>query len=98
MPAEAIRLQRRLGARDRWFIALLALAVVIGSASALVVSHERDASRADARCIEFIRASWMGGATFTYCGDEAAAFCRQAGSSEAEIAAECKRAGLARAG
>ena len=95
MPAEAIRLQRRLGARDRWFIGLLALAMLIGTASALVISHERGSSSDGARSVEYIRASWMGGATFTYCGDEAAAYCRQAANSDAEIAAECRRAGLA---
>ncbi len=96
MPAEVIRLQRRLGARDRWFLGLLALAVLIGTAAALAVGRNRspDAS-ADAGCVSITRASWMGAATFKACGADAAAFCRRSAAGDHEIAAKCEEAGLA---
>jgi hypothetical protein len=95
MPAEAIRLQRRLGTRDRWFIALLLLAVLLGSASAVAVSRlsSSDAS-ADAGCVSITRASWMGAATFRACGAEAVTFCRTSARGDEEIAAKCAEAGL----
>jgi hypothetical protein len=96
VPAEATRLQRRIGARDRWFLALLAVAALIGTASALVFGQRSADPSAEARCVAIIRASWMGGATFKYCGADAATFCRRAAGSDKEIASQCERAGLAR--
>jgi hypothetical protein len=95
VPAEAIRLQRRLGARDRWFIALVTFALLAGAVSALVVSREggRSTAEGDARCVAVVRASWMGGATFRHCGADAVTFCRRPGQ-DAESLAECRRLGL----
>jgi hypothetical protein len=95
MPAEAIRLQRRLGARDRWFLTLLVLAVLVGSAVAVAIgrSGSSDAS-ADAGCVSIMRASWMGGATFKACGANAVSFCRQSARGDKEINAKCEEQGL----
>jgi hypothetical protein len=96
MPAEVIRLQRRLCARDRWFLALLALAVLVGTAAALAVGRysSSDAS-ADAGCVSITRASWMGAATFKTCGADAAAFCRRSAGGDEEVAAKCAEQGFA---
>jgi hypothetical protein len=96
MPAEAIRLQRRLGTRDRWFIGLLTLAVLIGIAAALAVDRfsSSDAS-ADDGCVSITRASWMGAATYKACGADAATFCRRSAAGDKEIAKKCREEGLA---
>jgi hypothetical protein len=96
VPAEVIRLQRRLGARDRWFLGLLALAVLIGTAAALAVGrYSSPGASADAGCVSIMRASWMGAATFKACGADAATFCRRSAAGDEEIAAKCEEAGLA---
>jgi hypothetical protein len=96
MPAEVIRLQRRLGARDRWFIGLLLVAMVVGTAAALALgrSSSSDASANDG-CVSVTRASWMGAATFKACGADAATFCRRSAAGDKEIAQKCKEEGLA---
>jgi hypothetical protein len=97
MPAEVIRLQRRLGTRDRWFLGLLALAVLIGTAAALAVGrYSSSDAGADAGCVSITRASWMGAATFKACGADAVAFCRRSAAGDEQIAAKCEEAGLAR--
>jgi hypothetical protein len=92
VPAEATRLKRRLGARDRWFLALLAFAALTGTVGALLLTHSGASLNAerDARCVEVIRASWMGGATFRYCGSDAEAFCRTGARGDRETTA-CER-------
>jgi hypothetical protein len=100
MPAEAVRLQRRLGARDRWFIAVLVAATLIGALATIVVGRVgADASEAGARCVAVSRASWMGSATIRYCGAEAEAYCResrpgQSAAGHAESIERCREAGL----
>jgi len=101
VPAEAVRFQRRLGARDRWFIALLAGGAVLASVIAIVVGHAGgDAgTAAGARCVAVSRASWMGNATLRYCGDDAVAYCRGTGigqfaAGHPESVAACREAGL----
>jgi hypothetical protein len=95
VPAEAVRLQRRLGARDRWFLILLALAVLVGTAAALAVDRASSSgANADAGCVSITRASWMGAATFKACGADAVAFCRRSAGGAEEIAAKCDAEGL----
>ena len=95
MPAEAIRLQRRLGARDRWFLIVLAVAVLLGTAAALAVDRASSSdANADAGCVSITRASWMGAATFKACGADAVAFCRRSAGGDEEIAAKCEAEGL----
>jgi hypothetical protein len=96
VPAEAIRLQRRLGARDRWFLALLGLALLVGSAGAFAVGRSSSSgASADAGCVSITRASWMGAATFKACGANAVRFCRQSARGDEEVAAKCEKAGYA---
>jgi hypothetical protein len=100
MPAEAVRLRRRLGARDRWFIALLACATLIGTLATIVAGRVGgDSPETGARCVTVSRASWMGSATIRYCGAEAEAYCResragQSAAGHAESVARCREAGL----
>jgi hypothetical protein len=101
VPAEAIRLQRRLGARDRWFIAILVAATLIATVATIMAGRvggdSTPASRAG--CVSVTRASWMGSATLSYCGAEAVSYCRKTGigqfaAGHAESVARCREAGL----
>ena len=101
MPAEAIRLQRRLGARDRWFIAILVAATLIATIATIVAGRAGAGSAAASRtgCISVTRASWMGSATLSYCGADAVAYCRKTGigqfaAGHPESVARCREAGL----
>ncbi|MDX6438212.1 MAG: hypothetical protein QOF45_795 [Gaiellaceae bacterium] len=102
MPAEAIRFQRRLGARDRWLIALLVGGMVLATVITLIVGRVGDDSTttgSGAGCVSVSRASWMGNATLRYCGDEAVAYCRKTGigqfaAGHPESVAACRKAGL----
>ena len=101
MPAEAIRLQRRLGARDRWFITILVAATLIATIATIAIGRVGDDSPAasGAGCVSVDRASWMGQATLSYCGADAVTFCRKTGigqfaTGHAESVARCRKAGL----
>jgi hypothetical protein len=101
VPAEAIRLQRRLGARDRLFIAILAAATLIGAIAAIAIGRSGDDSPAASAtgCVKVTRASWMGSATLSYCGADAVTYCRKTGigqfaTGHAESVARCRAAGL----
>ena len=96
MPAETTRLQRRIAARDRWFFALLAAAALVGTPIAVVLSRHDPRPSTGPPCVATIRASIMGGATFTYCGAAAVAFCRQSAATDKGIAAQCEKVVLTR--
>ena len=96
MPVETGRLQRRIGPRDRRFLALLACAALVGTPSAVLLGGHGERSSVGARCVTTTGASIMGGATFTYCGASAVAFCRRSASGDERVAARCARLGLAR--
>lgn len=91
MPAESIRFHRRIRPRDRWFVALVACATLVGTPTAVLLSSE--SSGAGAGCVTTIRASVMGGATFKYCGADAVAFCRQSGAGDKGTASQCEALG-----
>jgi len=101
MPAEAIRLHHRLASRDRWFIAILVAATLVGGVVAIVAGRLGGGSpgAGAAGCVSVTRASWMGSATLRYCGADAITYCRTTGIGQfaaghpASIAA-CRRAGL----
>jgi hypothetical protein len=101
VPTEAIRLHRRLGTRDRWFLAILVSATLIG-ALATIVAAQASGGSSDARragCVSVTRASWTGSATLSYCGADAVAYCRTTGigqfaAGHAESIAACRRAKL----
>jgi hypothetical protein len=101
VPAEAIRLQRRLGTRDRWFLAIIVVATLLGAAGAILAAQAGggtpDARRAG--CVSVTRASWTGSATLSYCGADAVAYCHKTGigqfaAGHAQSIAACRRAKL----
>jgi hypothetical protein len=92
VPAESRRPRRRIGSRDRWFLVLAATALLGTPITALLV-HD-DVSSTPGACVRTVRASIMGGATFTYCGLKAVEFCRSA-TGEGRVAAGCETLGLA---
>jgi hypothetical protein len=94
VPAESKRFQRRVGARDLWFMGLLACALLISGVGALLLMDRGSSASADARCVKTIRPGFMGGATYTYCGKNAAAFCRRSSADDEGVARQCERLGL----
>ncbi|MDX6579292.1 MAG: hypothetical protein QOJ47_841 [Gaiellales bacterium] len=96
MPAEAARFYRRLARRDWWFIALIVIATVVVTAGSIVFSEGNGGRRAQKGCFSLERASIMGAATTTYCGADAARFCRKAPAGDGEIASKCDALGLKR--
>jgi hypothetical protein len=95
MPAEVERLQRRIGPRDRWFLGLFLAAALVGTPAGVLLGSSGSPSSPTAEsCITTVRASVMGGATFRYCGPDAAAFCRASGAGDKSVAAKCGALGL----
>jgi hypothetical protein len=95
VPAESARFSWRLSRRDWWFIAAtVAVAVVITLASVAFSDGARPG--AEKGCFSLERASIMGAATTTYCGQTAARFCRTAPTNDREIATKCDALGLKR--
>lgn len=96
MPAETRRLQRRITGRDRWFLALLACAALVGTPSAVLLLQHSSRPGTGALCVTTIRASIVGGATYKYCGENAVAACRQFATHDKGLAAQCEKLGLVR--
>lgn len=94
MPAETKRLQRRITPRDRWFVAVLACAALVGTPAAVLLSAHSARPGADAGCVTTVRASIMGGATYKYCGASAVTACRQFASEDKTLAARCEALGF----
>lgn len=94
MPAEARRFQHRLGTRDRRFLALLACAAAAGTSAAVLLGGHDARSTTAARCVTTTRAHVMGAATFRYCDEDAAVYCRSAAGTDERIAAQCEALGL----
>ena len=93
MPAESDRLRRRVRPRDRWFVGLVATAVLAGTPAAVVLAAHGPTRPAG--CVTILRAGFMGGQTGTYCGRRAARLCRSEGGFHRALAAECREEGLA---
>jgi hypothetical protein len=89
VPAESERLRRRLGGRDRWFLGLVAGALLATIAVAFIIGDH--GSRVDGRCVEYSHPNFTGGATYVYCGAAAKAFCRRSASRGEGVAAQCER-------
>jgi hypothetical protein len=96
VPVEAKRLQRRLTGRDRWFLAVLACAAVVGTPTAAVLLAHSSHPSTGAGCVTTLRASIMGGATYKYCGADVPAACRQFASRDKGLAARCGTLGFIR--
>jgi hypothetical protein len=99
MPAEAARLKRRIGHRDRRFFAAIACATLVGTPAIVLASHHggSQASHQDATCIEADHAGVLGGGTYHYCGADAVAFCRRFADDDS-VAAKCEALARASAG
>ena len=94
MPAESSRLRRPVAPRDRWLIAAAAALALAAGPAALVVGGRGHAD-ASVRCVSTLRAGFMGGATYTYCGARAASACRSAArQGDASLAAACRGRGF----
>jgi hypothetical protein len=93
VPAESSRLRRRIRRRDRWFIAVVACAVLCATAAAVVLSGS-PATR-DGSCVSLIRPGFMGGQTVTYCGARAVSFCRTRRPGDTAAASACLKQGYA---
>jgi hypothetical protein len=95
VPAEVGRLRRRLEDRDRWFLALIAVALAVAAAVAVPLASNGGAqqtTRTD--CVSESRAGVMGYGTFHFCGADARPFCRQYAPGDAKLAADCRRLGF----
>lgn len=97
MPAEAIRLERRISRRDRAFLAGLACAGVLAVPAFVLLGRDdtRPSSQTGAGCIEAAHAGVLGGGTYRYCGSDAKSFCARFAPAEAAIAGKCAGLGLA---
>jgi hypothetical protein len=89
MPAEAARYSWRLGPRDRWFLLLAAVALLVGSIAIGIGS--RGSSDAASRCVALVNPGFMGATRTEYCGAKATAICRSRGDVEEALPAQCAR-------
>ena len=90
MPAEASRLDRRFGRRDRLVIGAVALAGVLGTAGAVAAGGSHSQST-DSRCLTYSEAGVMGGGSWRLCGASAVAFCQSRGVKKRSLAVQCDR-------
>jgi hypothetical protein len=90
VPAEAQRLERRLGRRDRLTIATILTVTAIAVAGALFV-HDENSNPSSTQCITYDDAGVMGGGTWNLCGSTAVAFCRQHLANGTGLADKCAR-------
>ena len=90
MPAEAQRLRRKIGRRDRVLItvALAGSVVVLGTAAA---AAELNKPESKANCVTYDQAGVMGGGTWRLCGASAAALCAERSNRSRRIRAQCNR-------
>jgi hypothetical protein len=94
VPAEAQRLNRRLGARDRHFLVVFVCAGVATLVVALLLEgNNASPSQPKGHCVTESRASIMGSANYTYCGKRADSECAHPASPNAAFAAQCRRIG-----
>jgi hypothetical protein len=94
VPAESERLRRRISARDRWFLVLLVVAAIVATPLAVMLASHDSGATADDGCVTTMRASIMGGATYKYCGPDAAVACRRYSGDDHSLAARCQYLGL----
>ena len=98
MPAEAERLKRGFGRRDRRFLLALCAAGLVFAPAAAVLQHGGGrAPRVGAPCVSVAHAGVLGGGTYHYCGAAAVSFCRRFAADD-DVAIACGRLGQAPAG
>jgi hypothetical protein len=93
VPAEASRLGRAVGTRDRRLIAAAACAVLAAGPAALLVGGRAHVNPA-VPCVSTLRPGFMGGATATYCGTQAATACHTLARTDRRLADACRREGI----
>ncbi len=94
MPAESERLRRRIGARDRLFLGLVAAALLAGIVVAVLASRHGGGAGGGADCVSYSHPNFTGGATYRYCGADAASFCRRFAGDDRRVVAQCARLSL----
>jgi hypothetical protein len=96
MPAEAARLKRQVGRRDRRFFAALACAAVVATPAIIFAGrHETTpSSREGAACVDVAHAGVLGGGRYHYCGADAVEFCRRF-AGDSGVTAQCEAFGRA---
>ncbi len=92
MPAEAQRLTRVVGRRDRLVIAVVSIgtAVVLGSALAVAELTHRSTTTATG-CVQFAEAGVLGGGAWHVCGDAAVRLCASRPTSTPAVQRQCAR-------
>lgn len=92
MPAEAARLRRRVGPRDRCVLALIVLLAGASIPGAALLHAAGGGSVAGAPgCVRFDQAGVLGGGTWRLCGTRTVAFCHAHAERSGELAARCAR-------
>jgi hypothetical protein len=91
MPAEAARLQHRVGARDRRFFAALALLGAAGTTAGVLFFAHGGSGASSSRCLAYDAAGVMGGGTWHVCGSDATAFCRTHAGESRRLDARCAK-------
>jgi type VI protein secretion system component VasK len=92
VPAESARFSRRLGPRDRWFIALSAVVTVVAVVAILFAMRGSESGARDAtRCVVVESAGFMGAIHTQYCDAKATSACRRLTDREKELPAQCAK-------
>jgi hypothetical protein len=97
MPVEghAQRVASSLGPRDKYFLAAMACAVVLGAGAGIYAYASRAPAPSNRGCVVVTVASSLGGTTLRNCGAVARSFCTAQGKLNGGIAAACRRQGFA---
>jgi hypothetical protein len=93
MPAEASRFTRRVGRRDRRFLAALAGAGAVGVAFGAGFAAYGGTSTPRADCVSLDQPGVMGGGTWRFCGADAVTFCLQHAAESSTLTDRCRRLG-----
>jgi hypothetical protein len=88
VPAEALRLRRRVERRDRRLIALILTVSTLGAATALTV-NELTGTAGARDCVSYDEAGVMGGGTWHLCGTNALNFCRERQALDTNTRTQC---------
>lgn len=91
MPAEAHRLQHRVGGRDRRFFAVLVCAAAVGTCAGAVVAEHGGGSSTAQQCVTRDAAGVLGGGTWRFCGAHALTYCRAHAREDAGLSAQCAK-------
>lgn len=89
MPAEAHRLQRPIGRRDRRLIAAILTASGIAITAATLFAHYENPRRGSAQCVTYNDAGVMGGGTWNLCGVAALTLCNDNPAKSARLETQC---------